>query len=180
MISAVILSFILLLGSLSGCKPQAIPSTSSASSVLPSLTYVTSTPTKTQQKQTESQDAIYNKAMQALKDNRAIVAYSLFARLGDYKDSRERVESLRYVLTYTPITFVFSKYVSNAGKIVSKDIQISDSQIISEQTDTWSHINTLTNGSSLALGLKDDGTLSMIGKAGTWSTPNLTVPPVSK
>jgi hypothetical protein len=75
---------------------------------------------------------------------------------------------------------VFSKYVSNAGKIISKDIQISDSQIISEQTATWSHINTLTNGSSLALGLKDDGTLSMIGKAGTWSTPNLTVPPVSK
>ena len=110
--------------------------------------------------------AIYKKAEQALRDKRAIVAYGLFSRILNYKDSAQKAESLRYALYYEPV-FISSGidllyYLTKDGTLYGDP----DSRLIEKEfIQQWTDLRSLNGDSFMTLAVKNDGTVNAITNA---------------
>jgi hypothetical protein len=110
-------------------------------------------------------EQMYQKAVTSLKNSNKIVAYGLFARLGDYKDSKKQAENLRYVLYYNPVSCGGQIYIKSNGKIGydKNSIYAGYHNVL----DNWSNIISFSFGGDSGfgtIGIKKDGTLALFGQ----------------
>lgn len=140
-----------------GSQSKKVPDVSQVNTVLPENE-------SSAADQKETSEDIYEKALQALQKNEKIIAYGLFSRLGDYKDSREKIISLRSILTFCPVEF--------DGLLLKRDGTIINNfempnALNYKKYETYKNLISLTKHTyGSFVGIKSDGTLILYGEEG--------------